>query len=73
MEHIVIFLLGFTIIREAIFYYQLNKLVNKIMSKSFYEYKQATQLDKPLEKKTIKIDPSFNEDMGVLGDINGVI
>lgn len=64
-------LLAFIIIREAFYQYTMNKLLNKAMSRSYFEYKQADQL-KPEDKKENKIVEDDPEDLGVLDGI-GVI
>lgn len=72
MEAIVICLLVYTVVRELFFYHQTNKLLNKLMSRNYHEYQVSEQVEKSFVPKRIKVDGSYNEDLGVLGELNGV-
>ena len=50
-------LLAYTVLRELIFWHQTQKLINKLMSRNFYDYK-VTESYRPKEK-TAKM-PTFN-------------
>lgn len=54
-------LLAFIVIREVIFQVSLQRLVNKLMSRSFYEYQTAKSVGKLEESKSA---PTDSEDYG---------
>lgn len=68
-----IVLLCYTLIREAIFQYTTQKLINKLMSRDFvsYQYGQKANWEaKKAEPKTEEAEPSV--DIGVLSDYAGI-
>lgn len=60
--------LALLLCREFYFMRQINKLVDKIMCKSLYEYKLAQTVGKPREV-VAKIDDELEEDLGSLQGI----
>lgn len=70
---IIVVLLSYTIVREIMFAYQTNKLINKLMSRNYYDYKITEQSTKPVEDKIHqKIEDDEPEDMGVLEGIGAL-
>lgn len=55
---IILFLLCYSFVRELIFLYNTNKLINKLMSKSFHEYKYVDKLKKD---ESVKLSANENE------------
>jgi hypothetical protein len=57
--------------RELVFLFTTQKLVNKLMSRSFYDYQQAVKVgsDKKSEPKPGKIDDDEPEDLHTLDGI----
>ena len=67
---IIIVLFGYILAREVFFMYSTNKLVNKIMSHSFYDYQRSLTVGKPEPKKDqIPNDEDPPEDIGALSGI----
>ncbi len=62
-------LLIFCFIREAFFMYSTQKLVNKVMCKSFYDYKQAERVGQVDRPQGLAVDDGMEEDLGVLTGI----
>jgi hypothetical protein len=61
-------LLAFTLIREIFFLRQVQKLLDRAMSRSYHEYKVAENLgrDKPMRPR---VDDDMPEDLGILQGI----
>lgn len=72
IDWILISLIGLVIFQQIYFLYQIHKLVDKIMSRSFLEYR-AAQAPNPEPKKQEfeNIDLSLQEDLRVLNGIMG--
>ena len=66
METTIMVLVGFILVREAWFSYTVDKLVNKLMSRDYYSYKQAEA--KPQVHKVF-MDEGVDED---LDHLNGI-
>lgn len=66
--YVIIFLLGFILVREVFFTVTIRELTNKIMSKSYYEYKasDALPLQSSSEKEPKVLDLSEAEDFNSL-------
>lgn len=62
-------LLGVTFLREAFFMWQMKKLLDRAMSRSYHEYQMATQVGKPKLFERPKVDEDFPEDLGALTGI----
>lgn len=60
------YVIGVLIILLALQQYHIHVLINKLSSRSFYEYQQAQQLGKP-EPVSVKQDTDIPEDLGYLG------
>lgn len=58
-------LMGVIIAQQLFYMGQIQKLVDKAMSRSFQEYKSA---DKPLEKVKVPLDPA--EDLRALNEFH---
>lgn len=58
---VLVALLAVIVLQQVFFMRQIQKLVDKAMSRSFQEYRQA---DKPFEKVKIPVDPA--EDLRAL-------
>lgn len=59
-------LLAYTMLREIIFNYSLNKLINKLMSRNYHEYEAASHVSAK-KRIEIKVPQDPVEDLGVLG------
>lgn len=63
----------YAIVREIIFYITFQKLVNKLMSRNFYEYNQSLDVNKPRTGKKVELKESEGPDeLGILTDYAGV-
>lgn len=60
MNFVVIALLAFILIRELFFMHSLNKLLNKFMSRNYYDFKIAEEVPKS-NAKTPEARQEFNE------------
>lgn len=60
------FLFVYIAVREIFFMYSTHKLVNKIMSHSFYDYQKSVQAGKPVPEKMVIKDLDEGEDFGAL-------
>jgi hypothetical protein len=61
-------LLLLMMIREVLWMWTTQKLLNKAMSRSYHEYQVAENVCKPREDK-IKVDDDLREDLGSLQGI----
>lgn len=52
MTFVVVFLLGFILVREVIFTVTIQKLTNKIMSKNYHDYVLAESLPEQISSET---------------------
>lgn len=72
-DKIILILIAYCIIREVIFLYTVHKLVNKVMSGSFYEYQQAKAVGKKREDPPIPVAPmdenDYPQELGYLNEI----
>jgi len=67
---IIIGLLAYILCRECFFLYSTQKLVNKIMCKSFYDYQQANRVGKTQEGLNPgRVQEDLSEDLGSLEGI----
>lgn len=67
---VIIVLLVYILVKEVFYYTQLQKLVNKLMSRSYFEYEQAEAINAPPPKeKEIKINLKEYEEREDLGRI----
>ena len=66
--YVIVFLLGFILVREVFFTVTIRELTNKIMSKSYYEYKVSDSLPSqiPSEKEPKVLDLTEAEDFNSL-------
>lgn len=64
-NQIIILLLAFTIIREVLFQYSMQKLVNKVMSRNFVEYQHA-EATTTVKRPTITVSQDEPEDLRTL-------
>lgn len=55
---------------QALFIYALHKMVNKIMSRDYYEYKKSDIVGKPKEEKKKAL---VEEEMPEVSHLNGII
>ena len=65
---IVVCLIAYTVLQQ----YHIHKLINKIMSRSYWEYEKADQMPKHIKVKLPKDngqDRLQNEDMSILNDV----
>lgn len=68
-EHVVIAaLVVYNIVREIFYQYTVQKLINKLMSRDFQEYKYVNE-SRPPEFKPPRIDEGIPEDFGSLAGI----
>jgi len=49
-NYVITTLLVYTVLREIVFMVQMNKLMNKLMSRNYHEYQVAEVATKPREK-----------------------
>lgn len=70
-EHLLILaLFGIIIFQQVYMTHSVNKLVNKLMSRDYYSYKQT---EEPQEKGVkIKLDEELTEDLSIISDIAGI-
>lgn len=71
-EYMMILFIGIIVYQQVYFGYQVNKLVDKIMSRSFMEYKAAKQM--PVKKKEtleFRDTESENQDLRILNSLIG--
>ena len=69
-EHAFYYLLIFTAVREVVFQITTHRMINKIMSRGYYEYQQAKGVSR--QKKadnTLKVQEDLPEDLGSLAEI----
>jgi hypothetical protein len=69
MDHLLeITLLGLLVYQQVYYSRQIHKLIDKLMSRNYHEYKQA---ERPPEPFKVKLAPEETpEDMGALMDFN---
>lgn len=69
MQELVIGLAVYSVVREVFFIYNVNKLLDKLMSRNYHEYKMAESgpSHEPATYKGIEEDP---EDLGILQSFN---
>ena len=67
-EFVIAGLLLYTLCREAFFLYSMHKLVNKLMSRNYHEYKSADEVYKPRERQAEQPDNTPIQDVGILDD-----
>lgn len=65
-EIVIIGLLVYTLTREAIYLYSMHKLVNKLMSRNYHEYKSAEEVYKPKQAQMPVESPI--EGIGIMDD-----
>lgn len=67
-ETIVLVCIGLFAFQQLFWMRQIQKLVDKIMSKSYAEYEQARLTDKTVQSKEFKLktDQDPNEDLSVI-------
>lgn len=69
--NIILILIALNVMQFIFWSYQMHRLLNKIMSRSYFEYKQADVLKvETREKIRIQEEPDDVEDFGVLEGIN---
>lgn len=51
----------YVVVREVFYNYQLNKLLNKAMSRSYYEYKTADSMRRETSGTQHKVDATEND------------
>jgi site-specific recombinase XerD len=64
--------MAFTLVRELIFQVTTQRMINKIMSRGFYEYAQASGLaakQKTSKRQEFKAEEDLPEDLGTLAEI----
>lgn len=67
-EIVVIVCLSIVVLAQAYF---INLLVNKVMSRDFYEYKQSKNLVPEKTPKEFKVElPEADEDLGALAEFH---
>lgn len=71
-QHICLFLLLATIVREIWYTFTVNKLVNKLMCRSLHEYRLAENIYKP-KRPDEEIDFSDERDREDLGALSGMV
>lgn len=70
-EIIVGTLLTYCVVRELVFIHTLNKLINKLMSRNYHEYKAAESVYQKVPVINLGTEP--DEDLNVLNGINPVV
>jgi hypothetical protein len=72
-EHVVIvFLAGYTLVRELFFHYTVQKLINKLMSRNYQEFKYTDGFKSVESKDRFEpphMDGGIPEDLGSLAGI----
>lgn len=63
LDNFAILALTYCVIREVIFWFTTQKLLNKLMSRSFYEYQLGKNLGKVEEGPKKEYDEEEPEDM----------
>lgn len=66
-EFVIVGLLIYTISREALYLYSTNKLLNKLMSRNYHEYKSAEEIYKPRQQAQMP-DNEPIEGIGIMDD-----
>lgn len=66
MEYLVLGLIAYCVVREFFFMYTVNKLVDKVMSRSYYDYKVSTEVGKQKPEQKFQLPPDDAEDLGIL-------
>lgn len=59
-HYIVVSLLIYLLAREAFYMYSINRLVNKLMSRNYQEFKYTDQLKSPADKKVDRVQVDTN-------------
>lgn len=67
----IIVLFVYTLIREVVFWYNTQKLLNKIMSRNYHEYTSAQEIYKPKDGVMMEqgYDQSEETDMAAIQEI----
>lgn len=69
MDHYIsLVLVGLLIFQQVYYTLMINKLVNKLMSRSYHEYVQADNLPNRQDVPKVRIDDEHYEDMGQLAE-----
>lgn len=66
MDYIIPIVLIYSAAREIIFIVTVNKLVNKLMSRSYHEYQLAESVGKPPQKAVVLPHDELFEDFGAV-------
>lgn len=66
-DHTLFFMMGFIIIEHFFFMWQIHRLLNKAMSRSYHEYQMAENVGK--EKPAPAGPQDMPEDLGILHGI----
>lgn len=64
------YLLIFTVAREVVFQVTTHRMINKLMSRGFYEYQQAKSVKAQKKADNLfKVQEDLPEDLGSLAEI----
>lgn len=66
MDSIVICLLLYSLLREGLFFYERQRLINKIMSRNYHEYTVAQSAGKLDQNKAVDQERMESIDIGQL-------
>jgi len=68
MEFAIFVLAGVLVFQQIFFLFQIQRLLNKLMSRHYYDYKVA-EVIKPFQPQQQKPIEEMQEDMGALQDL----
>lgn len=69
----IVLLLVLLLAQQVVHTYSTHKLINKIMSKNYYDYAVTEKTIKAEDQLKIQIDQEVPEDLGTLGDLTGAL
>ena len=68
MERFVPWLFGYLVVREVYFLYSTHKLINKLMSRNYYDYMITQKATRTVEKEPKPETPDTPEDFGAMNE-----
>lgn len=68
-----LWLVSFIVVSNAFWAYQVHVMMNKLMSKSFYEYKFTKDGPPKVEKRLEENDDSVDQEQDILDELNGML
>lgn len=70
---LIYFILAYCVLREVFFSYQMNKLMNKLMSRNYHDYQFSNHVEKTMTQEqtvqsALKEDQALQEDLGIINN-----